>query len=91
MNASQSGSVAAKVLLEWDSNPMTLTFILREITEMSMVALPKSAGSFAGELKVPDMTAEEARRAYANIKQVLSTAKDLEPYRAIIRIAERKD
>ena len=48
MNASRSGSVAAKVLLEWDSNPMTLTSILREVTEMSMVALPKSAGSFAG-------------------------------------------
>ena len=42
---------------------ITLTSMLREVTEMSMVALPKSAGSFAGETKVPNMTAEEARRA----------------------------
>ena len=33
MNASQSGSVASKVLLEWDSNPMTLSSSLREITK----------------------------------------------------------
>ena len=32
------------------------------------------------------MTAEEARRAYANITQVLSTATDLEPYRAILTL-----
>ena len=87
MNVSQSGSVALKVLLEWDSNPMTLGSSLREVTEMSMQSLPKSTGSFAELIKVPDMTAEEARRAYNNIKQVLSTAKDLEPaYRAILTL-----
>lgn len=49
--------------MEWDGNPMTLTSVLREITEMSMVALPKIKGSFAGDNKVPDLSAEEARKS----------------------------
>ena len=84
MNVSQSGSVASKIIVEWDGNPMTLCSSIREITEMSMQSMPKSTGSFAGLIKVPDMTAEEARRAYNNIKQMLSVAKDQEPYRAIL-------
>ena len=73
--------------MEWDSNPTTLTAVIREVTEMSMVALPKmKAGSFAGDNKVPDLSVEEARstRTYANLKQVLSIAIDKEPYKAIM-------
>ena len=58
VNASQSSSVGTKLSVAWDGNPMTLTSVLREITEMSMVSLPKMKGSFAGDNKVPDLTTQ---------------------------------
>ena len=50
------GSSNMKLSVERDSNPMTLTAVIREVTdhEMSMVALPKMKGfAFAGDNKVP--------------------------------------
>ena len=81
------GSSNMKLSVEWDSNSMTLTAVIGKITKMSMVELPKMKGSFAGDNKVPDLSADWRR--HVGLMQILSkyslsTAIDKEPYKAIM-------